>query len=256
MIICHSRRYLFVHLHKTGGTSVEAALAPTLAWNDLLLGSTPFGEQCNQHYRARFGLTKHSNISEILALCCNGADLHRYRVVTVVREPLERAVSLFNFVGGVLERLAAPLGLDLAELAARRAELAALHPQLAWPAAEAFLASQGAPADEHGGRHFEAFVQAPALAGARGFQSQSSQLSLGGALVADLCWIRTSQLADATELFSALAGTAVTIGRLNPSPRALVHSSQVSARCRRWLAERFADDYRHFFSGEAQRWRA
>ena len=47
MIICHSRKYVFIHIHKTGGTSVESALEPTLHWNDLLLGSTPFGEVAN-----------------------------------------------------------------------------------------------------------------------------------------------------------------------------------------------------------------
>lgn len=237
MIICHSRRYVFVHLHKTGGTSVEAALAPTLAWNDLLLGSTPFGEQCNQHYRVHYGLTKHSSLEEIYSLCATVPPIRQYRVVSVVREPLERTVSLFNFIAGVLERIRGPLGLDLEQLGRRRQELAPSHPQLDWPAVRAFLASQ---------LDFDAFVSAPELGQARGFQSQVSQLCDRGVLPEDLCWISTAQLDQSAHRLEELAGAPLTLEHLNASPEKLISPEQVEERTRRRIRERFADDYASF----------
>lgn len=241
MIICHSRRYLFIHLHKTGGTSVEAALAPSLAWNDLLLGSTPFGEQCNLHYRQRFGLSKHSSLEEIHQLCEGCPQIRDYKVVTVVRDPMQRAVSLFNFIAGVMERIRTPLGLDLNELQRRRVELTPDHPQLNWPGARAFLEAQ---------LDFDAFVTSPALAEARGFQSQVSQLSQAGVVPEDLCWITTDQLDQAGGLLAELAGTSVTLEHLNASPKRLISAEVVPPRTRQWLRDRFADDYARFgFSG-------
>ncbi len=241
MIICQSRRYLFIHLHKTGGTSVEAALAPSLAWNDLLLGSTAFGEQCNQHYRSRFGLGKHSSLEEVYRFCANSPQMQAYRVVSVVREPLERAVSLYNFIAGVLERIQGPLGLSLAELHRRRGELAPLHPQLEWPAARAFLEAQP---------NFDAFVASPALEHARGFASQVSQLRHQGAVPADLTWITTaqlsSQLGQPGGLLAELAGTAVSLEHLNASSQRLISPEAVEPRTRQRIRERFAADYEQF----------
>ena len=237
MIICHSRQYLFLHLHKTGGTSVEVALAPTLAWNDLLLGSTPFGEQCNAHYRRHYGLTKHSNLEEVYRFCANVPQIRKYRVVSVVREPLERTVSLFNFVAGVLERIRGTLGLGLDELSHRRNELALSHPQLNWPAMRAFLEAQ---------LDFDAFVAAPSLQQAQGFQSQVSQLSEQGILPPDLCWINTAQLNQAGELLTELAGVTVTLGHFNASPQKLISPDQVQPRTRERILQRFAADYAQF----------
>lgn len=237
MIICHSRRYLFVHLHKTGGTSVEVALAPTLCWNDLLLGSTPFGEQCNHHYRERFGLTKHSSLEEIYRLCGDLPQIREYKVVSVVREPVARAVSLFNFIAGVLERIRGPLGLDLDEINQRRLELAPSHPQLDWPAVRAFLDAR---------LDFDAFVASPVLEQARGFQSQVSQLAEHGVLPADLCWIHTSSLDQAGALLAELAGREVALEHLNASPQRLISPEQVEPRTRERIRQRFAADYAQF----------
>jgi hypothetical protein len=105
--------------------------------------------------------------------------------VSVVREPLQRAVSLFNFVAGVVERIRNPLGLELDQLRQRLAELAAGHHQLDWPAVRAFLEAR---------LNYQAFVASPDLQEARGFQSQVSLLSHLGSLPADLCGLSTDLL--------------------------------------------------------------
>ena len=68
MIISNSHRFIFVHVLKTGGTTVCAALDPFLRWNDVVLGGTEFGERMNGPYRDRFGLRKHSTAQEIRAV--------------------------------------------------------------------------------------------------------------------------------------------------------------------------------------------
>src|ERR671918_1169665 len=62
-IVCRSRKFIFVHLHKCGGTSVEQAFAPHARWNDLVIGSTFWGELLQPLYKRRYGLTKHSRAS-------------------------------------------------------------------------------------------------------------------------------------------------------------------------------------------------
>jgi hypothetical protein len=234
MIICNSRGYIFIHLHKTGGTSVEAALEPTLNWNDILLGSTPFGEACNLHYRHRFGLTKHSSLEEVCRLCASCPQIQTYRVVSVVREPLERAVSLFNFIAAVVERISNHLELKQDQLSQRRAELVTYHPQLDWPAVRAFLEAR---------MNFEAFIASPTLQlEARSFQSQVSQLCHEGTLPADLCWLTTNQLNQAGGLLTELAGTIVTVKHLNASPQCLIRCDEVNPSSHRLIRQRFAVD--------------
>lgn len=104
MIISSSKSFIFVHLEKCGGTSVENALEPYLSWYDMILGSTDFGERLQNLYAERFGvdyvrkdmLWKHSTAKDIHAFV--GPDQwHMFKKFSIVRSPEDLIVSLYNF---------------------------------------------------------------------------------------------------------------------------------------------------------------
>lgn len=104
MIISPSRNFIFIHLEKCGGTSVEAALEPYLHWSDIILGSTEFGEKSQQNYYDRFGyervnkemLWKHSIAKDIHAFVTpQGWD--EFTKISIVRNPEDLIKSLYMF---------------------------------------------------------------------------------------------------------------------------------------------------------------
>ena len=191
MIISNSHRYVYVHLHKCAGTAVERALAPHLAWNDIILGSTPYGEKNQQLEKERFGLHKHSSAAE----CRNviGRELwDAYFTFTTVRNPYSRAVSAFTYAErmmrsaiashqfplsrardlgatGVFDRRflgKAVLGKVAKTVTGRGVDS---HPIFDWPMAEAFIDSRGS---------FTKFLKAPAARNAVALQPQYESLAV------------------------------------------------------------------------------
>jgi len=97
MIISNSHNFIFVHILKTAGTSICAALDPTLRWNDVILGGTVFGEQVNGPYKDRFGLLKHATARQIRAVV--GEDVWAsFFTFAVVRHPYTRMVSFYTWL--------------------------------------------------------------------------------------------------------------------------------------------------------------
>lgn len=110
MIISHTHRAIFVHIPKTAGTSITTLIEPALRWNDLVLGSTPFGERIEPAYRERFGLSKHMRARDVRRVV--GEELWAaYFTFAIVRHPYTRLVSFYNWQRNAVERAApdAPL---------------------------------------------------------------------------------------------------------------------------------------------------
>lgn len=97
MIISNGRRFIFVHIPKTGGTSVALALENRAMKDDILIGDTPKAKR----RRARLKnltpagrLWKHSTLADIDGVV-NPAE---FFVFTLVRNPWDRAVSYYHWL--------------------------------------------------------------------------------------------------------------------------------------------------------------
>jgi len=100
MIISRGRRFIFVHIPKTGGTALALALEARAARDDILIGDTPKARarrgrlaRAKSHGR----LWKHSTLADIAGLVSD-AEIEGFFTVTLVRNPWDRAVSYYHWL--------------------------------------------------------------------------------------------------------------------------------------------------------------
>jgi hypothetical protein len=235
MIICHSRKFIFVHIHKTGGTSVERALDPHLAWNALILGGSPFGERIQQPYAKKYGLNKHSSITEIAAICGRNI-LDEYFVFSIVRNPLSRLCSMYNFVATSLGNWAEQQKIDFDDIAAHITPQAAQKkPALKWASSKAFLRS----------RNFSEFIRHKSLSDAPGFRSQVSCLASPDNRVLSAQFFRLEDCPAWIEELNEQLGIKFTLPKANESVK-LQEESSITAEDREYIKSLFHDDYEAF----------
>ena len=97
MIISPQRRYIFVHIPKTGGTSLAAALEERAARDDILIGDTPTAKRRKarlKHLAPRGRLWKHSTLADVEGV----VDPEDHFVFTLVRNPWDRMVSYYHWL--------------------------------------------------------------------------------------------------------------------------------------------------------------
>ncbi|UXU75833.1 MULTISPECIES: sulfotransferase family 2 domain-containing protein [unclassified Paracoccus (in: a-proteobacteria)] len=100
MIVSHRHRYIFVHIPKTGGTSLTLALEARVGRDDIILSDTPKGRNRRRRLRdapARGRLWKHSTLADIEGLV-DPAIFGDYLLFTLVRNPWARAVSYYRWL--------------------------------------------------------------------------------------------------------------------------------------------------------------
>lgn len=233
MIICHSRKFIFIHIHKTGGTSVERALDPHLAWNDLILGGSPFGEKIQQPYAKKFGLNKHSSVAEIEAVCGSGI-LDEYFVFSVVRNPLTRLCSMYNFVGSALQKWADQKKIALKDIPKHiTPEAVQKKPALKWNSSKVFLRSE----------NFSEFIRHKGIAGAPGFRTQVSCLMGRDNQSLKARFFRLEECPDWVGELNRLLGIEFSLPKANESDLKLQDDSAVSDEDRAYIEFQFRQDY-------------
>lgn len=100
MIISPARRFIFVHIPKTGGTSLALALEAQAKSDDILIGDTPKAKRRKRQLKGlecSGRLWKHSRISDIAGLAA-AEPLDDFFVFTVVRDPWDRVLSLYHWL--------------------------------------------------------------------------------------------------------------------------------------------------------------
>lgn len=102
MIISASRRYIFVHIPKTGGTALALALEGRARPDDILLGDTPKAQRRRHRLKgvaAKGRLWKHSTLADIDGLV-SAEQIADSFCVTLVRNPWDRMVSYYHWLRG------------------------------------------------------------------------------------------------------------------------------------------------------------
>lgn len=95
MIWSPSRNFCFIHISKTGGTSIEEAYAPHLRFGDLILSAHQGG--VNFWYGKHLAVGKHTPARRI-RLLAGRANYERMLSVAVLRDPLDRMVSYYRWI--------------------------------------------------------------------------------------------------------------------------------------------------------------
>jgi len=100
MIISRGRRYIFVHIPKTGGTALSLALEARAMKDDILIGDTPKAQRRRGRLKGLQSsgrLWKHSRLSDIGGLVSQ-AEMQDFFVLTLVRNPWDRMVSYYHWL--------------------------------------------------------------------------------------------------------------------------------------------------------------
>jgi hypothetical protein len=100
MIISRGRKFIFVHIPKTGGTALSLALEARAMKDDILIGDTPKARARKgrlKGVKAAGRLWKHSTLSDVAGLV-TPEEIASFFTVTLVRNPWDRMVSYYHWL--------------------------------------------------------------------------------------------------------------------------------------------------------------
>lgn len=234
LIISHSRRFIYVHVHKTGGESITASLTPQLDRGDLVVSGdiqTWLRGKVYRRYDLVAGLDKHSSARAIRRSLPAGM-WRDYYTFGFVRHPADRALSMYRYVARIAARRRRR---SLAHLWYLTPAGGDLDPS-SWPALRAYQDTGS----------FSEFIRHPLMERAPGFRPQS----------ASLCDRRGRVLVDFVGRFENLAADFAAVQRAVGLPEWSVawrnstengsDEAALDAADRDYLADRFRVDFDRF----------
>jgi len=100
MILSRGRKYLFIHIPKTGGTALALALETRAMRDDMMLGDTPKAKNRRrrlQGIKTAGRLWKHSTLADLAGLI-PADEMRALFTFALVRNPWDRAVSYYHWL--------------------------------------------------------------------------------------------------------------------------------------------------------------
>lgn len=240
MIISHRHKFIFIHIPKTAGEAVSDALIPALGPEDLVLKTPPdiWRRSFFQPQHRRLGeLSKHTRGRKVRSQI-GEALWNDYFTFSFVREPIDRMLSWYRYLGSIAERRNQihPKHLWLYLTAAGRAS----DPRR-WPAMKVFQQTSS----------FSEFLRPPQGIEPRLLATQASYLCVErqGPVAVDYVGRFENIEDDFAEVTRHLGLGELPLPRRNTSGHSkplAMRDDTVSDTDRSMLYERYARDYRLF----------
>lgn len=100
MILSPARRFIFVHIPKTGGTAFTLAYEARAAKDDILIGDTPKARKRAGRWKGvktAGRVWKHSTLGDVVGLV-TPQEIEDFQTVTLIRNPWDRVVSYYHWL--------------------------------------------------------------------------------------------------------------------------------------------------------------